>query len=86
MPLYGFHLVNFDDKTVGTERGNLTDLKHGEDLLGRRGEGGKATFKGAEIHQPTELPPVVILIEEDGEGDSNSEVKQPHVTLLLDGD
>ena len=68
------------------EHGNLPDLKHGEDLLSRRGEGGKATFEGAEIHQSTELPPVVILIEKDGKGDSNSEIEQSHVTLLLDGD
>ena len=68
------------------EHENLTDLKHGKDLLSRRREGGKATFKGAEIHQSTELPPVVVLIEKDGERDSNSEIEQSHVTLLLDGD
>ena len=66
------------------EIGNGTDLKHCEHFLGGGGESGKATLERAEVHQSTELSPAVILVEEDGQGDSNSKVQQPHVTLLLD--
>ena len=66
------------------ELGNGTDLKHGEHFLGGGGESGEATLERVEVHQSTELSPAVILVEEDGEGDSNSKVQQPHVTLLLD--
>ena len=66
------------------ETGNGTNLKHGEHFLGWRGEGGEAALEGAEVHKSTELSPVVVLVQEDGQRDANSEVQLPHVTLLLD--
>lgn len=64
--------------------GNGTDLKHGKQFFGGGGECSEATLKGAEVHQSAELSPGVVLVQEDGQGDSSSEVQQPHVTLLLD--
>ena len=48
------------------EIGNGTDLKHGEHLLCGGGEGSETTLKGTEVHQSTELSPVVVLVEENG--------------------
>ncbi len=66
------------------EIGNGTDLKHGKHFLGGGGKCGEAALERAEVHHSTELSPVVVLVQEDGEGDTNSEVQLPHVTLLLD--
>ncbi len=64
---------------------SATDLIHGEHVLGGRGEGGESSLEGGQVHEVTEPAPVLLLVQQDGQGQASAVVQtREAVTLLLD--
>ena len=69
----GMELMN--GMPMGMENENGTDLKHGKYFLGRGRKSSKPTLERAEVHESAQLPPIVVLIEQNGQRYSDSEVQ-----------
>ena len=60
-------------------------LIHSEHILCRAGKSGKASFQRCKVHQVTQTSPVLVLVQQDSEGEASSIVQFGQVpSLLLD--